>query len=129
MIEQKIANEIYFLSRQSCPYFHCLHISRWPPRSSAIVTANCHIMYRPLKCDTLSHEHQILHAIEENNISYQFNVVSMTNSVINTKKNGIVSGTKPRKIFLCCRPHVQWPLWLAGDKVTMTGENSEAVPQ
>ena len=40
----------------------------------------------------------ILHAIEENKISYQFSVVSMTNSVINTKKNNIVSGTKPRKI-------------------------------
>ena len=99
MIEQKIANQIYFLSRQSCPYFHCLHISRWPPRSSAIVTANCHIIYRSLKCDTLSYENQILHANEENNISYQFKVVSVTNSVINTKKNGIVSGTKPRKIF------------------------------
>ena len=88
-----------------------------------------HIIYRSLKCDTLSHEHQILYAIEENNISYQINVVSMTNSVINTKKNGIVSGTKPRKIFVCRRPHVQWPLWPAGDKETMTGDNSGAVLQ
>ena len=113
MLEQKIANQIYFLSRQSCPYFHCLHISRWPPRSSAIVTANCHIIYRFLKCDTLSYINQILHAIEENNISYLFSVVSMTNSVINTKKHNIVSVTKPRKIFLCRRLPVQWPLWPA----------------